>query len=214
MCWLALAAEARAKGSARLFPNLAMFHAIAGTKRLHSMLDRRQRRRRHHRRLAGRGGAVQGARARYLIYSRPPSPRPYGEKKLGEGSNNRRSKRLPLTLTLSPRRGGERELTSLRRVEGLGARSQQSRQCQQAFAQPFDGRRSQRQANGIGCMAVADREGARRRHADAMPRGGGHERLRAPRLRQLQPQVIGAMVGEHLEAGQALAATCWRCAAS
>ena len=37
---------------ARCFANLAMFHAIAGTKRLHRMLDRRQRWRRHHRRVA------------------------------------------------------------------------------------------------------------------------------------------------------------------
>ena len=34
----ALVAEARAKDVDRLFPKLAMFHAIAGTKRLHSML--------------------------------------------------------------------------------------------------------------------------------------------------------------------------------
>jgi uncharacterized protein YbbC (DUF1343 family) len=33
-----LAAEARAKGVARLFPNLKMFHAIAGGRRLHRML--------------------------------------------------------------------------------------------------------------------------------------------------------------------------------
>ena len=35
----ALAAEGRAKGMGRLFPNLSMFHAISGTKRLHRMLD-------------------------------------------------------------------------------------------------------------------------------------------------------------------------------
>src|SRR5262249_11895411 len=35
----ALAAEARSKGVAPLFPNLAMFYAISGTKRLHRMLD-------------------------------------------------------------------------------------------------------------------------------------------------------------------------------
>jgi uncharacterized protein YbbC (DUF1343 family) len=34
----ALVAEARSKGVARLFGNLGMFHAIAGTKRLHQML--------------------------------------------------------------------------------------------------------------------------------------------------------------------------------
>lgn len=36
----AIVAEARAKGVRRLFPNLAMFHAIAGTRRLYQMLTR------------------------------------------------------------------------------------------------------------------------------------------------------------------------------
>src|SRR4029453_17247785 len=35
----ALAAERRSQGVARLFPNLSMFYAISGTKRLHRMLD-------------------------------------------------------------------------------------------------------------------------------------------------------------------------------
>jgi uncharacterized protein YbbC (DUF1343 family) len=64
----ALAAEARAQGSRRLFHKLAMFHAIAGTKRLHRML------------VAGSSGAAiiaawqaevaqfKARRARYLLY--------------------------------------------------------------------------------------------------------------------------------------------------
>lgn len=64
----ALMAEARRAGRTRLFPNLAMLHRIAGTKRLHRML------------LDGRGGAAIIAawerevaafvtlRARYLAY--------------------------------------------------------------------------------------------------------------------------------------------------
>ena len=47
------------QGVRTLFANLAMLNAIAGTRRLHAMLDRRQRRRRHHRRLASRGRAIQ-----------------------------------------------------------------------------------------------------------------------------------------------------------
>jgi uncharacterized protein YbbC (DUF1343 family) len=64
----AVAAEARAAGVAKLFPNLAMFHAIAGTKRLHRMLTG-----------GSDGGAIIAAwqgevarfktqRARYLLY--------------------------------------------------------------------------------------------------------------------------------------------------
>ena len=64
----ALAAEARSKGSTRLFRKLGMFHAIAGTKRLHRMLE------------AGNGGTAivaawqtevaqfKARRARYLLY--------------------------------------------------------------------------------------------------------------------------------------------------
>ena len=64
----ALAAEARSQRSARLFRKLAMFHAIAGTKRLHRMLE------------AGSSGAAivaawqaevaqfKARRARYLLY--------------------------------------------------------------------------------------------------------------------------------------------------
>jgi uncharacterized protein YbbC (DUF1343 family) len=35
----ALAAEARSRGDTKLFRNLAMLHALAGTKRLHRMLE-------------------------------------------------------------------------------------------------------------------------------------------------------------------------------
>jgi len=64
----AIVAEAQSKGVAPLFGNLAMFHAIAGTRRLHRML------------VAGSGGAAiidawqaevaqfKARRARYLIY--------------------------------------------------------------------------------------------------------------------------------------------------
>jgi uncharacterized protein YbbC (DUF1343 family) len=63
-----LVAQARAKGVKRLFPKLAMFHAIAGTKRLYRMLTQ-----------GSDGGALVGAwqgevaqfkaqRARYLLY--------------------------------------------------------------------------------------------------------------------------------------------------
>ena len=64
----ALAAEARSKGSTRLFRKLAMFHAIAGTKRMHRMLE------------AGNDGTAivaawqtevaqfKARRARYLLY--------------------------------------------------------------------------------------------------------------------------------------------------
>jgi uncharacterized protein YbbC (DUF1343 family) len=64
----AIAAEGLAKGIAPLFANLRMFHAIAGTKRLHTMLT------------AGSDGAAivaawqrevaqfKSRRARYLIY--------------------------------------------------------------------------------------------------------------------------------------------------
>ena len=64
----ALAAEARSKGIAPLFGNLAMFNAIAGTRRLHQMLT------------SGRDGAAivaawqddvarfKAQRARYLLY--------------------------------------------------------------------------------------------------------------------------------------------------
>jgi uncharacterized protein YbbC (DUF1343 family) len=63
-----LAAEARSQRSVRLFRKLAMFHAIAGTKRLHRMLE------------AGSNGAAivaawqaevaqfKARRARYLLY--------------------------------------------------------------------------------------------------------------------------------------------------
>jgi uncharacterized protein YbbC (DUF1343 family) len=63
-----IAAEARARGVAPLFPNLKMFHAVAGTRRLGDML------------LAGSDGgsiirawqsevaAFKGRRARYLLY--------------------------------------------------------------------------------------------------------------------------------------------------
>jgi len=64
----ALAAEARSKGNTRLFRNLAMFHALAGTKRLHRLLE------------SGSDGAAiiaawqaevaqfKTRRARYLLY--------------------------------------------------------------------------------------------------------------------------------------------------
>ena len=64
----ALAAQARSAGSTRLFRKLAMFHAIAGTKRLHRMLE------------AGNDGTAivaawqtevaqfKARRARYLLY--------------------------------------------------------------------------------------------------------------------------------------------------
>ena len=64
----ALAAQARSQGSTRLFRKLAMFHAIAGTKRLHRMLE------------AGNDGTAivaawqaevaqfKARRARYLLY--------------------------------------------------------------------------------------------------------------------------------------------------
>ena len=64
----AVAAEARSKSVPNVFPNLAMFNAIAGTRRLHSMLT------------AGSDGAViiaawqaevarfKAQRARYLLY--------------------------------------------------------------------------------------------------------------------------------------------------
>ena len=63
----ALAAEARSKVH-RLFPNLAMFNAIAGTQTPAQHAHRRQRWRRHHRRLASRGRRFKAQRARYLIY--------------------------------------------------------------------------------------------------------------------------------------------------
>ena len=64
----AIAAEARSKGVAPLFGKLEMLHAIAGTKRLHRMLD------------SGSDGAAiiaawqtevaqfKALRARYLLY--------------------------------------------------------------------------------------------------------------------------------------------------